>query len=75
MIKINTQEEFIMTVLKVPDMHCENCVKRITKALTDEKLSFTVSLKNQTVSIEGGEDAVNTAVSALDDIGFEAKQD
>ncbi len=64
-----------MTTLKVPDMHCENCVKRITKALSEAKLSFTVSLKDQTVEIEGGEDTVETAVAALDDIGFEAKQD
>ncbi|MEA4895411.1 MAG: heavy metal-associated domain-containing protein [Oscillospiraceae bacterium] len=63
-----------MTVLKVPDMHCENCVRRITNALTEAKLGFTVSLKDQTVGIEGDEAAVKAAVAALDDIGFEAKQ-
>ena len=31
------KEEFEMTTIKVPDMMCENCVKRITNALTDRK--------------------------------------
>lgn len=64
-----------MTQLKVPDMHCENCVKRITNALNDAKLSFSVSLRDKTVSIDGDENAIKTAISSLDDIGFEAKQD
>ena len=64
-----------MTQLKVPEMHCEMCVKRITNALDDAKLDFSVSLQDKTVSIEGDESAVNAAISALDDIGFEAKQD
>lgn len=64
-----------MSILTVPDMHCENCVKRITNALNEAKLSFSVSLKDQTVTIEGDDSAVSSAVSALEDIGFEAKQD
>lgn len=63
-----------MTVLKVPDMHCENCVKRITKALTAAKLSFRVSLEDRTVTVEGNEKAVKTAVEALDDLGFDVEQ-
>jgi len=59
-----------MTVLKVPDMHCENCVKRITKALKDEELNFKVSLGDKTVEIDGDEKAVKAAVAALDDLGF-----
>lgn len=64
-----------MTQLKVPGMHCENCVKRITHSLTNAKLDFSVSLKDKMVSIEGDQNAVNAAVSALEDIGFEARQD
>ena len=56
-------------------MHCENCVKRITNTLNDAKLSFSVSLQDKTVRIDGDENAVKTAISALDDLGFEAKQD
>ena len=63
-----------MTQLKVPDMHCENCVKRITNTLNDAKLSFSVSLQDKTVRIDGDENTLKTAISALDDIGFEANQ-
>lgn len=64
-----------MTVLKVPDMHCENCVKRITKALKDEEINFKVSLGDKTVEIDGDEIAVEKAVAALDDIGFAVAHD
>ena len=64
-----------MTELKVPDMHCEMCVKRITAALANAKLNFSVSLRDKTVKIDGDENAVEKAVSALEDLGFEAKQD
>ncbi len=64
-----------MTTLKVPDMHCETCVERITKALEHAKLSFQVSLKNKTVVIHGDEKSVNTAIEALDDLGFDAVKD
>lgn len=61
-----------MTVLNVPDMHCDMCVKRITDALTAAKLNFSVSLQDKTVTIDGDENAVKTAVSELDDLGFES---
>ena len=64
-----------MTELKVPDMRCENCVKRITIALNDLNLNFSVSLQDKVVSIEGDENAVNAAIDALDEIGFETEQD
>ena len=63
-----------MTVLKVPDMHCNKCVERITKALSSEGLDFTVSLEAHTVEVRGDEQAVRTAISALDDCGFDAEQ-
>jgi copper chaperone CopZ len=61
-----------MTTLKVPDMHCEKCVERITNALNAVNLSFQVSLENKTVTIDGDEDCVKTAIEELDDLGFEA---
>lgn len=61
-----------MTVLSVPDMHCENCVRRITEALNEEKLSFSVSLSDKTVSVEGDEAAIAKASQAMDDLGFES---
>lgn len=59
-----------MTTLKVPDMHCENCVARITKALTAAELKFSVSLEDKTVTIDGCDNCVAKAKSELDDLGF-----
>ena len=42
-----------MTTISVPDMMCENCVKRITNALTAAELKFSVSLDTKTVTIDG----------------------
>ena len=61
-----------MTVFNVPDMHCDNCVARITKALTSEGMQFQVSLADKTVSVEGDAATLARAVEALDDLGFEA---
>jgi len=63
-----------MTVLKVPGMHCGKCVERITNALNTANLSFQVSLENKTVTIDGDEACVKTAVEELDDLGFEASK-
>lgn len=64
-----------MTILKVPDMHCENCVKRITNSLKEAELNFKVSLGDKKVEIDGDETAVKTAISALDDLGFDAERE
>lgn len=59
-----------MKTLKVADMHCEMCVKRISNALTEANIEFEVNLADQTVSV--AEDKVAQAVEELDDLGFEA---
>ncbi|HPF54345.1 MAG TPA: heavy metal-associated domain-containing protein [Eubacteriales bacterium] len=61
-----------MTVLKVEGMHCENCVKRIEKALKAEGLKYKLSLADKTVTIDGCEHCVKTALATLDDLGFDA---
>jgi copper chaperone CopZ len=61
-----------MTTLKVEDMHCEKCVERITKVLKAADLEFSVSLEDKTVTIDGCEHCVKTAIEELDDIGFTA---
>ena len=61
-----------MIILDVPEMHCNKCVERITKALEDDKLSFTVSLEDKSVSIDGCQNCASTAISTLDDLGFTA---
>ena len=63
-----------MTTLKVPDMHCNMCVKRITDTLNAVNLKFTVSLDDKTVTIDGDEAAVLTAKSELDEIGFPVEE-
>ena len=60
-----------MPVIKVADMHCEKCVARITKLLTEEGLDFYVSLEDKSVTINGCQHCVKTALEALDDLGFE----
>ncbi|WP_434311273.1 heavy-metal-associated domain-containing protein [Hominifimenecus sp. rT4P-3] len=62
-----------MTVLNVPGMHCEKCVERITKAMTEEGLTFSVNLAEKTVSVDGCENCVAKAKEVLDDLGFEAE--
>jgi len=59
-----------MSTILVPDMMCENCVKRITNALTEAQLKFTVNLENKSVSIDGCEHCLKTAVEELEDLGF-----
>ena len=60
-----------MAVLKVGQMHCDMCVGRITKALGEAGIDFSVSLEDKTVTVNGGEEAVKTAVEELDDLGFD----
>lgn len=59
-----------MTTISVPDMMCENCVKRITNALTEAELKFSVELESKTVTIDGCQHCVKTAVEELEDLGF-----
>lgn len=59
-----------MTTISVPDMMCQNCVKRITNALNEAELKFQVDLDTKTVTIDGCEHCVHTAMEELDDLGF-----
>ncbi|WP_312281790.1 heavy metal-associated domain-containing protein [Oscillibacter sp.] len=60
----------MMKTISVPDMMCENCVRRITEALTKASLNFEVSLENKNVTVDGDENSVKTAVGELEDLGF-----
>ena len=62
-----------MKTVYVPEMMCQNCVRRITEALTEAKLDFTVDLDTKTVSINGYENCLQTAINELDDLGFSAE--
>ena len=60
-------------VISVPDMHCDACVKRITNALNAAELKFSVSLENKTVTIDGCEQGLATALREIEDLGFTPK--
>lgn len=60
-----------MAVMKVEQMHCEKCVERITKAMTAAGLDFSVSLADKTVTVNGCESCVKSALEILDDLGFD----
>ncbi len=61
-----------MTTLKVEDMHCGKCVERISRVLDAADIKYSVSLEDKTVTIDGCEHCVKTAIEELDDIGFSA---
>ncbi len=60
--------------IKVEDMHCENCVKRIEKVLSETGIKFEVSLQNKTVEVDGCEHCLKTAITELEDLGFTPEQ-
>jgi len=62
-----------MTILQVPEMHCEKCVERIGMALEGAGLTYKISRENKTVMIDGCEHCVATAKELLDDLGFDAE--
>ena len=61
-----------MKTLKVPGMMCNMCVKRITKALTDEGIKAVVELSTKSVSV--AEDLVAKVVDILGDLGYDVEQ-
>ena len=56
--------------ITVPDMHCENCVKRINNALEDTGIKFEIDLQAKTVTVDGCEHCLATALTELEDLGF-----
>lgn len=54
----------------VPDMHCSKCVERINNALNETGIKFEVDLNTQTVTVDGCEHCLNTALTELEDLGF-----
>ena len=61
-------------VFSVPDMHCEKCVARISKALDETGVTYEVSLDDRTVTIDGCENCAKKAAEAIDDAGFAAER-
>jgi len=72
--KIDETREKDMTTLKVANMNCGGCVRRITEALEKAKVTFKVSLENKTVAVDGDEAQVSTAIKAMSDLGFKVEK-
>ncbi len=51
---------------------CNICVKRITKALTDEGIEAVVELSTKTVTV--AEEIASKVTDILDDLGFDVEQ-
>ena len=56
--------------ISVLDMHCENSVKRINNALEEAGIKFSVDLEEKTVTVDGCEHCLSTALTELEDLGF-----
>lgn len=64
-------------VLNSPDIHCESCAERVTKAAAGVAgvLKVDVDVPTQRVTVEYDAPATDDAVrSALEDAGFEVTQ-
>ena len=59
-----------MKTLKVEEMHCMNCVNRISSALKAEAIEFEIKLEEKIVRVEP--ENVERAIDLLDDLGFTA---
>jgi copper chaperone len=61
-------------IFNVPDMSCQHCVNRISKALEDLGLKdFSVDLEAKRVTVETDDPA--QVISALDDAGYPAEEE
>ena len=56
--------------ISVPDMNCEKCESRINSALTETGIKFEVELQSKTVTVDGCEHCLKTAIGELEDLGF-----
>ena len=60
--------------ISVPDMHCNKCVERINKALDETGIKYEVSLDSKTVTVDGCDHCLKTALTELEDLGFTPKK-
>ncbi|MHC1735519.1 MAG: copper chaperone [Erysipelotrichaceae bacterium] len=57
-------------ILIVRDLKTEEDKAKIEEAMNQTRIDFTVSLNNHCVSIEGGNDLVYTAKTAIREAGY-----
>jgi len=51
-------------------MNCEHCVRRITEALSETRVDFEINLERQAVIVEGRNDIVHIAKTAIREAGY-----
>lgn len=62
-----------MTTIKVENMSCGHCVKRIDEALKELKLEHEVNLEEKTVKVTADKMQMLDVIAALDEMGFDAE--
>jgi len=62
-----------MTTLKVNNMRCEHCVKRINEALDKANIKHKIDLSNKTVKVEADKLKLLEVFDILESIGYEAE--
>mgnify|MGYP004701340263 FL=1 len=58
------------TLLFIRDMVTEEAAQKITDALSETRLIFSVNLRDRCVAIEGRNDAIYTAKVAIREAGY-----
>lgn len=61
-----------METIKVNNMTCEHCVKRIDEALKKLNLDHTIKLDTKTVEVDANKLQLFEVFEALDEMGYEA---
>jgi len=62
-----------MTTLKVNNMSCEHCVKRISEALDSAKIKHEINLSNKTVKVEADKIELLEVFDILETLSYEAE--
>jgi copper chaperone len=62
-----------MTTLKVNNMTCEHCVKRINDALDEAKIKHEINLSDQSVKVEADKMELLEVFDSLESMGYEAE--
>ena len=65
-----------MPVMKVEGMHCQNCVKAVTEAVSalPGAKGVVVSLEKGEVTWEAMDASIEEVKAAIEDIGFDASE-
>lgn len=60
-------------IIFVDDMSCERCVEKIAQELDNTRVDYSISLATKSVTVEGTNDAIHAAMSAIQRAGYSVK--